>query len=121
MRNLLESSSAAQSLDVRARLKGSLRFPYAIKLGGACLRRKGANRPQPVGRRHTRSVALLRFRAHVAARRLGEDGFHDRNPLHAAWGSLRAAGQTFTGYRQLIDELEVNPNDDRSDAGPMVQ
>ena len=33
--------------------------------------------------------------------------------LGQAWASLRAAGQTFTGYRQMIDELEVNPNDDR--------
>ena len=40
----------------------------------------------------------------------GQYGFFT---LGQAWGSLRAAGQAFTGYRQLIDELEVNPNDDR--------
>jgi len=33
--------------------------------------------------------------------------------LGQAYGSLRAGEQVFTGYRQLIDELEVNPNDDR--------
>lgn len=33
--------------------------------------------------------------------------------LGQAYVSAQAKGQTFTGYRQLIDELEVNPNDDR--------
>ena len=33
--------------------------------------------------------------------------------LGQAYGSLKAGEQVFTGYRQLIDELEVNPNDDR--------
>lgn len=33
--------------------------------------------------------------------------------LGQAYASARAGGQTFTAYRQLIDELEVNPNDDR--------
>src|SRR5258708_31509458 len=27
--------------------------------------------------------------------------------------SVRAKGQVFTAYRQQLDELEVNPNDDR--------
>ena len=40
----------------------------------------------------------------------GQYGFFT---LGEAWASLRAAGQTFTGYRQKIDQLEVNPNDDR--------
>jgi hypothetical protein len=40
----------------------------------------------------------------------GQYGFFT---LGQAWASLRAEGQTFTGYRQLLDELEVNPNDDR--------
>lgn len=33
--------------------------------------------------------------------------------LGQAYVSAQAKGQTFTGYRQLINELEVNPNDDR--------
>ena len=33
--------------------------------------------------------------------------------LGQGYASVRAKGQTFTAYRQLIDELEVNPNDDR--------
>lgn len=33
--------------------------------------------------------------------------------LGQAYASLRFKDQVFTGYRQLIDELEVNPNDDR--------
>lgn len=40
----------------------------------------------------------------------GQYGFFT---LGQAYASLRAKGQTFTGYRQLLDELEVNPNDDR--------
>ncbi|MPZ30135.1 MAG: outer membrane porin, OprD family [Rhodospirillales bacterium] len=40
----------------------------------------------------------------------GQHGFFT---LGQAYASLRAKGQTFTGYRQLLDELEVNPNDDR--------
>jgi hypothetical protein len=33
--------------------------------------------------------------------------------LGQAYASIRAKDQVFTGYRQMIDELEVNPNDDR--------
>ena len=33
--------------------------------------------------------------------------------LGQAYASVRAQGQTFTVFRQFIDELEVNPNDDR--------
>jgi hypothetical protein len=33
--------------------------------------------------------------------------------LGQAYVSLKAHDQVFTGYRQLVDELEVNPNDDR--------
>jgi hypothetical protein len=33
--------------------------------------------------------------------------------LRQAYGSLRWQGQTFTGYRQYIDELEVSPHDNR--------
>lgn len=33
--------------------------------------------------------------------------------LGQAYASVRAQGQTFTAFRQMIDELEVNPNDDR--------
>jgi hypothetical protein len=33
--------------------------------------------------------------------------------LGQAYGSVRWQGQTFTGYRQSIDELEVNPHDNR--------
>lgn len=33
--------------------------------------------------------------------------------LGQGYVSVRAKGQTFTAYRQIIDELEVNPNDDR--------
>jgi hypothetical protein len=33
--------------------------------------------------------------------------------LGQAYGSIRFGDQVFTGYRQLVDELEVNPNDDR--------
>lgn len=33
--------------------------------------------------------------------------------LGQAYASIRAQGQVFTGFRQEIDELEVNPNDDR--------
>lgn len=33
--------------------------------------------------------------------------------LGQAYASAQAKGQTFTAYRQMIDELEVNPNDDR--------
>lgn len=33
--------------------------------------------------------------------------------LGQAYASVQAKGQVFTAYRQLIDELEVNPNDDR--------
>lgn len=33
--------------------------------------------------------------------------------LGQGYASVRAKGQTFTAYRQIIDELEVNPNDDR--------
>jgi hypothetical protein len=40
----------------------------------------------------------------------GQYGFFT---LGQAYASLRAKGQTFTGYRQFLDELEVNPNDDR--------
>ena len=35
------------------------------------------------------------------------------NVLGQAYGSLRYAGQTFTGYRQLIDQPWVNPQDSR--------
>jgi hypothetical protein len=40
----------------------------------------------------------------------GQYGFFT---LGQAYASVRAKGQTFTGYRQMLDELEVNPNDDR--------
>ncbi len=40
----------------------------------------------------------------------GQYGFFT---LGEAYVSLRAQGQVFTGFRQQIDELEVNPNDDR--------
>lgn len=33
--------------------------------------------------------------------------------LGQAYASLKAGSHTFTGFRQLIDEMEVNPNDDR--------
>ncbi|MFI5000648.1 MAG: OprD family outer membrane porin [Reyranellales bacterium] len=33
--------------------------------------------------------------------------------LGQAYGSIKIADQIFTGYRQIIDELEVNPQDDR--------
>jgi hypothetical protein len=33
--------------------------------------------------------------------------------LGQLYGSLKLFDQTFTGYRQLVDELEVNPKDDR--------
>ena len=33
--------------------------------------------------------------------------------LGQAYASVRWMGQTFTGFRQYIDELEVNPRDDR--------
>lgn len=33
--------------------------------------------------------------------------------LGQAYASLKAGSHAFTGYRQLIDEMEVNPNDDR--------
>jgi len=33
--------------------------------------------------------------------------------LGQAYASVQAKGQVFTAYRQMIDELEVNPNDDR--------
>lgn len=33
--------------------------------------------------------------------------------LGQAYASLKAKEQVFTGYRQIVDELEVNPNDDR--------
>ena len=35
------------------------------------------------------------------------------NVLGQAYGSLRYAGQTFTGYRQMIDQPWVNPYDTR--------
>jgi hypothetical protein len=38
MRNLLDKSSVAQSLDVKTRLKGSLRFPHMESTtGGLCV------------------------------------------------------------------------------------
>jgi outer membrane porin, OprD family len=40
----------------------------------------------------------------------GQYGFFT---LGQAYASARWQGQTFTGFRQIIDELEVNPNDDR--------
>lgn len=40
----------------------------------------------------------------------GQYGFFT---LGQAYASLRARGHVFTGYRQLLDQLEVNPNDDR--------
>lgn len=40
----------------------------------------------------------------------GQYGFFTLGEANA---SLRAKGQVFTGWRQQIDELEVNPNDDR--------
>ena len=33
--------------------------------------------------------------------------------LGQAYGSIKAGEQVFTGYRQLVDELEVNPHDNR--------
>jgi hypothetical protein len=33
--------------------------------------------------------------------------------LGQAYASIRAGDHAFTGFRQMIDELEVNPNDDR--------
>jgi hypothetical protein len=40
----------------------------------------------------------------------GQYGFWTLGEMNA---SIRAKGQVFTAYRQQIDELEVNPNDDR--------
>lgn len=42
--------------------------------------------------------------------KVGQYGFF---VMGQAYASARALGQVFTGYRQIIDELEVNPNDDR--------
>jgi hypothetical protein len=43
---------------------------------------------------------------------LGSDQF-GYTVLGQAWGKLRLWGQEFTGYRQLIDQPEVNPQDNR--------
>jgi hypothetical protein len=40
----------------------------------------------------------------------GQYGFWTLGEMNA---SIRAKGQVFTAYRQQLDELEVNPNDDR--------
>jgi hypothetical protein len=40
----------------------------------------------------------------------GQHGFWTLGEMNA---SIRAKGQVFTAYRQQLDELEVNPNDDR--------
>ena len=40
-------------------------------------------------------------------------GGHGFFALGQAYASARWRGQTFTGYRQYIDELEVNPHDNR--------
>ncbi len=40
----------------------------------------------------------------------GQEGY---SVLGQAYAQLRFGGQVFTGYRQLIDEMEVNPRDNR--------
>ena len=70
-------------------------------------------RSLPVRRRRLYVAEALRARRARAARCCCSRTSLRSTVLGEAWGAVRVAGQTITGYRQLIDRPFINPQDTR--------